>query len=466
MKNLFVWSTLTVCTGFVLASHLSAQTLTTLHKFVGSDGANPYGGLILASNILYGTTFLGGAGNGTVFSVHTDGTVFKVLHKFTAGVDGAGPIGNLILAGNSLYGVAQSGGSLGANGGTIFAVNTDGSGFRILHSFPPVDCNGCPNSDGASPSDGLILLGNVLYGTAQFGGDSGAGTVFAINRDGTDFATLYSFSGGGDGAYPRAGLCSLGDTLYGTTFKGGNWDSGGIFSINTNGTGFMALYSFTAAAVQGTPNSDGANPSAGLVPSSNILYGTTYNGGSSGDGTVFKVNIDGTRLMTLHNFEGTNGDGSLPIGTLILSGRTLYGTTLAGGNGKSGTVFAIQSDGTGFAPLYNFIGSDGAEPWAGLIFLDSIVYGTTKYGGTTDDGTVFSISFSSIAAPQLTINPAGSSVVLSWATNFIGFTLQSTTNFGPSAKWTTNLLAPAIANGLNTVTNPISGKQQFFRLAQ
>lgn len=443
----------------------SAQTFKTLHHFIGSDGASPNGGLTLANNTLYGTAWLGGAGKGTVFSVNTDGTGFRVLYRFSGGVDGADPVGNLTLLGNTLYGVTQIGGSLGANGGTVFAVNTDGSGFRTLHSFPPIDCSGCPNSDGASPTGGLILLSNTLYGTASYGGDSGEGTVFSLGTDGTGFSTLYSFTGGSDGASPRASLSSWDGTLYGAAFGGGDSGSGSIFSVHPDGTEFMNLYSFAATSGLGTTNNDGANPWASLFAFANGLCGTTSSGGRYGNGTVFKANIDGTGFTTLHNFFGNNSDGSNPIAALVLSNTTLYGTTRSGGTGGSGIVFVMPADGTGFTTLHNFIGSDGANPWAGLILSENVLYGTTKNGGNYGNGTVFSISLTAMSQPVLTINPGGTNVVLSWATNLSGFILQSSTSLFPPF-WTTNLPAPVVINGNYTVTNPVSGSQQFFRLSQ
>ena len=117
----------------------------------------------------------------------------------------------------------------------VFAVNTDGTGFTNLHNFtarsigPPYVGT---NSEGASPSGGLLLSGNTLYRTTANGGSGGVGTVFALNTDGTGFTNLHSFAAGGydrsgdftnsDGAFPEAGLILSGNTLYGTTTHGGS----------------------------------------------------------------------------------------------------------------------------------------------------------------------------------------------------------------------------------------------------
>jgi uncharacterized repeat protein (TIGR03803 family) len=206
------------------------------------------------------------------------------------------------------------------------------------------------------------------------------------------------------------------------------------------------------------------------------LYGTAGTGGSAGNGTVFAINKDGTGLTNLHSFAAgvgyfpaiTNSDGTYPAPQLILSGNILYGTALYGGRSGSGALFAINTDGTGFTNLYSFSGgTDGANPFAGLVLSGSALYGTASAGGFLGNGTVFSLSF----PPQLAIAPSGTNVILSWPANvagfdYTGYTLQSTTDLNPPVSWFTNSAAPVLVNGQNTVTNPISGGQQFYRLVQ
>jgi uncharacterized repeat protein (TIGR03803 family) len=152
---------------------------------------------------------------------------------------------------------------------------------------------------------------------------------------------------------------------------------------------------------------------------------------------------------------------------LALSGNTLYGTTVFGGSLGYGTVFAVNTDGTGFTNLHNFSTINDRRPSA-LISSGSSFYGMTE--GNPGDvpsygGTVFKLS-PSASPPQLTITPAGANVILSWQTNATGFALQSTTALGSAAAWTIVSPDPIVANGQNLVTNSISGTQQFFRLAQ
>jgi uncharacterized repeat protein (TIGR03803 family) len=334
----------------------------------------------------------------------------------------------------------------------------------------------------------LILSGSTLYGTAEGGGRSGNGTVFAVNTDGTGFTNLHTFTASfgipyptnSDGANPYAGLILSGSTLYGTAEGGGRSGNGTVFAVNTDGTGFTNLHTFTAYPRFTTTNSDGANPYAGLILSGNTLYGTAEDGGSPGNGTVFAVNTDGTGFTNLHTFTAldidtgtTNSDGANPYAGLILSGNTLYGAAVFGGSSGYGTVFTVNTNGTGFTILHTFtatsggINSDGALPYAGLILSGNTLYGTAYSGGSSKYGTVFSLSF----APQLTIIISGANVILTWLTNvagfnYSGFTLQSTTNLVSPAVWNTVSPAPVIVNGQNTVTNPISGSQKFYRLSQ
>jgi len=157
--------------------------------------------------------------------------------------------------------------------------------FTTLHSFSAggyVSSGKYTNSDGVNPIAGLILSGNTLYGTAQQGGSSGDGTVFAVNTDGTGFTTLHSFFYGSDGALPYAGLILSGKTLYGTAEFGGSAGAGTVFKVNTHGRGFRRLHNFTAFAdPPSNTNSDGGYPIAGLILSGNSLYGTTSYGGGS-----------------------------------------------------------------------------------------------------------------------------------------------------------------------------------------
>jgi uncharacterized repeat protein (TIGR03803 family) len=322
---------------------------------------------------------------------------FKALHTFTAvngrnGVgkvnsDGANPSG-LILSGNMLFGTAASGGSHGK--GTVFKLITDGTGFVTLHDF-----NG---NDGSCPVGTLTLADKTLYGTTRSGGVLSTGTVFAVNTDGTGFRTIYNFRGRRDGCVPYGGVIVLDDIVYGSTYWGGNYANnhsigdvgfGTVFAVNTDGTGFRTLHAFSGT-------NDGARPICKMVLSGTTMYGTTEQG-CEGSGTVFKINVDGTGFTNLHRFmqphgswlEWTNVDGIYLESGLLLSGSTLYGAANIGGNWNKGTVFAIKTDGSDFRVMHSFDGADdGGEPLQ-LIESRGKLYGTAV---RDCKGSVFSIS--------------------------------------------------------------------------
>ncbi len=347
-------------------------TLITLYAFSGgSDGAYPYGGLLKGGDgSLYGTTY--GGGLGTVFKLTPDGTL-TTLHAFS-GSDGAGPYAGLLLgSGGTLYGTTVGGGA--SDYGTVFRLAPDGSGFTTLYAFN--------YSDGAWPYAGVLQGSDgSLYGTTS-GSGSGGGTVFRLAPDGT-LTTLYAFSGGSDGAYPYAGLLQGGDgSFYGTTSGGGASGNGTVFKFGL-GT-LTTLYAFSGG-------SDGSNPYAGLFQGSDgTLFGTTNEGGASGNGTVFRLAPDGSGFTPLHAFSG-GSDGAWPYaGVLQGSDGSLYGTTWSGGASGNGTVFKFAL-GT-LTTLHAFSGSDGAYPYAGLLQgRDESLYGTTISGGASGNGTVFRLA--------------------------------------------------------------------------
>ncbi len=330
-----------------------ATTPTVLASFSGSNGRSPQAGLIAdAAGDLFGTTSSGGAnGDGTVFEIKDANGVYAsaptVLASFT-GSNGASPLGGLVAdAAGDLFGTTLSGGSAGY--GTVFEIKDNNGVYAtaptVLHSFT--------GTDGSEPYGSLIAdaAGN-LFGTTGYGGTNGFGTVFEIANFGTtttpNYASaatmLYSFTGDSDGAFlPEAGLIAdaAGD-LFGTTNFSGASGDGTVFEIaDANGT----YTETTLASFNGT---DGRAPKASLVANAaGNLYGTTTQGGLYNDGTIFEIvkNADGSFAATptvLHSFNGA--DGSDPEASLLLAASgTLFGTTDRGGAGDGGTVFALTS---------------------------------------------------------------------------------------------------------------------------
>jgi uncharacterized repeat protein (TIGR03803 family) len=442
-----------------------AEVCRELHRSEGHFGtASP--GSSSGAGTMFGTASLGGnSGQGTVFALNTDGTGFSVLHNFT-NRDGAFPAAGLILSGDTLYGTTENGG--GSDNGTVFAMTTNGTGFTVLHNFTARNRTTFTNSDGAAPTAALILSGNMLYGTANRGGSGNEGTVFALNINNTNFTVLHSFTvanydpnfnlTNSDGANPDARLILSGDTLYGTASRGGTGAAGSVFAVNTNGTVFKVLHDFSAVDFLTLTNSDGANPQAGLILSGDTLYGTAFQGGSANSGTVFAVNTNGTIFTNLYSFTG-GSDGASPVAELVLSSNTLFGTARAGGNsGGEGTVFALNTDGSGFTVLHGFTveyydsngnptNSDGANPQAGLVFSGDTLYGTTSGGGSGGNGTVFSLSFVPAQLTILGVTLSGTNLVINGANGQSGGAYA--TLMSPDLSLPLNQWTPVATNVLN-----------------
>lgn len=373
--------------GVLLTTVLPApsQTKITLHSFSGPDGAFPNAPLLLdASGNLYGSTYQGGAhARGTVFRLVPDGTE-TVLYSFRSAPDATGPNGGLIRddQGN-LYGTTRNNG--GSLSGAVFQVTPDGK-EKVLHAFTN-------SPDGKEPMTGLArdVDGN-LYGTTYYGGDLprsfGHGIVFRLTPDGAE-TVLYTFTGGIDGSHPNSTLIrDGGGNLYGTTFNGGAFGFGTVFVVAPDGTE-RVLHSFTGEA-------DGAYPAGGLLrDGSGNLYGTATYGANpacangSGCGIVFKLTSTG-KLKPLYRFSGGE-DGEVPYGLARDGKGNLYGTT-AGGNFNSGTVFKLSSTGTKTL-LYAFQGGvDGAGPSGVIRSKAGALYGVTLVGGDFGLGTLFKVT--------------------------------------------------------------------------
>ncbi len=370
--------------GTIFRLNLDGSNYLLLHAFAGggSDGRSPYGSLVLSGTTLYGMTSGGGDSNtGTIFKIEANGTGFGLLHEFASNADDGGyPYGSLVISGSTLYGMTYRGGDI--NAGTIFKIETNGSGFSLLHEF----LGGA--DDGSIPMYGsaLLLSGSTLYGVTTSGGDNDLGTVFKIETNGTDFSLLYEFAGGNDdGAAPIGSLLLSGTTLYGMTRDGGDTNLGSIYKIGTDGTGYTRLHEFVGGVA------DGDSPQGGsLVLSGTTLFGMTYWGGDSNNGTVFKIETSGTGFSLLREFSGSDGDG--PFGSLLLSGSTLFGMTMRGGLDNIGAVFKLETAGTGFASLFSFDGlpgTDGGNPRGTPIISGTTLYGMTSVGGVSNVGTIY-----------------------------------------------------------------------------
>jgi uncharacterized repeat protein (TIGR03803 family) len=269
------------------------------------------------------------------------------LHSFTGGSDGGEPYGGLVLGSDGyFYGTTSVGGSNGYGDGTVFKISTNGE-MTTLHSF-----TGEP-TDGATPLGGVVQGSDgYFYGTTEIGGTNELGTVFKMSTNGT-VTLLYSFTGGDDGAEPYAGVVQGSDGyLYGTSFNHSTNDWGTVFKISTNGGALTTLWEFgsvTGFPPNNIPLDGGFIYDALIQGRDGYLYGTADVGGTNHDGgTVFQISTNGV-LTVLYEFganETASGyflDGDGPIGSLVQgSDGSFYGTTSVGGTNNAGTVFRLS----------------------------------------------------------------------------------------------------------------------------
>ena len=465
MHRLNIALTLLVSAG--RAFEANAQTEAILHLFVGypTDGASPVDALVQGNDgSFYGTTSYGGTitnlflGWGTVFRISPSGS-YSNLYSFTGGNDGVNPNGLVQASDGNFYGTTYSGGTSGQ--GTVFRISPDGS-YSNLYSFT--------GNDGAGPSGLVQGSDGNFYGTTDYAGAYQGGTVFRISPSGS-YSNLHSFTGGNDGAGPNELVQGSDGNFYGTTDYAGAYKGGTVFRISPSGS-LTTLYSFTYG-IYGPVEADGSFPAAGLVPASDgKFYGTTYEGGKNSHGTVFRISPSGS-YSNLYSFSGVPNDGARPLGLVLGSDGSFYGTTDEGGASTNcgygcGTVFRISLSGS-YSNLYSFNYNNGAQPNGLVQGSDGNFYGTTGRGGTNYSGVVFKLSVplnppaNQISAVQI----AGTDVAFS-IPSVAGETyqLQFSSSMTPT-NWS-NVPGASVTNSIGallTVTNfgGAVGPQGFYR---
>ncbi|MEI8291242.1 MAG: choice-of-anchor tandem repeat GloVer-containing protein [Verrucomicrobiota bacterium] len=439
------------------AAALSAQTFTVLHRFLadGVDGIRPSAALTVSGGNLYGITVSGGTnlagpnpgGNGTLFKLSTSGSDYQILRHFgdpsvgdpgsVFSSDGANPVGSPVVDGDTIYGATTMG--LAGNG-RVYALKTDGTGYRLLHNFYDYH-------QGFYPSSGLFLKDGQLWGTCLFEGDGllhydafpnphqsdiiahACGTLYTVATNAvaadnySQFQVRSTFQDfipniNNPVTYPVFDLVYIptnnwGETEFlGATLQPGGsmpWLLNGLMGIQMGGGigdgshGFGSIY---GRAADGSPyiehaftgGADGAYPTGSPLLAYTNATGWAMYGVTAGD--YGWTNTAGTLytcwgymgFAVLHTFStntGTKGTG--PVGKLVKIGDVLYGVTKSGGRYDGGTIYQIHTDGTGFKVLHSFFPStDGSAPMVGLAADGNILYGTTTaYGG--GNGTVFKL---------------------------------------------------------------------------
>lgn len=296
--------------GIIFSYNIATGTETDVHDFTGTDGANPVGSLLQASNgLLYGITNYAGTDNyGTFFSYDISTGKDSVLFNFNFY-----GTGNLFQASTGIiYGMTSNGGSGGW--GQIFSYNISTNTYSVLHDF-----KGYP-TDGIQPYGGFIQVkDSLLYGLTEQGGIHDAGTLFSFNIYTDSETVLHNFcsSCSNDGFNPRGSLIQADDgLLYGMTWQGGAYDSGIIFSYNIALDTEIDIHDFGKGA-------DGKFPTGSLIQAKDsLLCGMTFYGGAYGAGTAFTYNPTKGIYTDIHDF-GSSTDGAGPYGDLLEDDTTI-----------------------------------------------------------------------------------------------------------------------------------------------
>lgn len=326
---------------------------------------------------------------------------FQILHRFKAGIDAQVPLADLIAVNGVLYGTTAGGGDYGCDGG-----GGCGAAYKVVFSGSRISESVIYSaSEGSAPTAALLAVGDVLYGTTQYGGQNSCyyscGTLFELTPSGSGYApSILHYFQSNSGSNPTAPLIEVRGRRYGTASYGGSGNGGVVYELSKTGSEYRVIHSFKGGQ-------DGSNPYAGLIDFNGSLYGTTGTGGSANMGVVYELKNapGGYKERVVYSFKGGK-DGSYPYAALIALHGVLYGTTSeGGGSGCSygsgcGTAYKLTPVKSGYTEgiIYRFRGSpDGSYPDSGLAAFGEHLYGTTVLGGNTSCvsgrgcGTIFEL---------------------------------------------------------------------------
>lgn len=417
---------------------VQAQTVqTTLHTFTAATGARPIGSLLAPDGWLWGTASEGGPnGTGVVFRIAADGSDYTVIHAFgalngTTNVDGSQPRGPLTLGTDGrIHGSTANSGPNGT--GTLYSIDLTTLAFRVDVAFAPRSSEN-PSIDGGRPQFGISAgTDGDYYGATSVGGLNDSGTLFryrlASGETAAELTTLHAFAArpnrvdgnsddrNDDGWNVEGNLIqTAAGTLYGATSGGGLNDTGTLFRINADGTGFTTLFRFAAIDSEDV-NVGGAVPEGRLAMTADgLIYGSTQSGGRNGTGTIYRIDPATDAVTVVYEFgaradgAGTSTDSSRPASGLVLApDGALYGAGRDGGANASGGIFRYRPGQPGVQLLHSFAAvdgngrnADGAEPNSGVIIgtPSTLLYGSTGDGGGNGVGTVFRLDIANYRPP-------------------------------------------------------------------
>ncbi|MBB1286574.1 T9SS type A sorting domain-containing protein [Flavisolibacter sp. BT320] len=361
--------------GVIFSFDPESQIRTKLKDLSGSDGANPEGSLMQASNgMLYGMTSSGGVHNlGVIFSFDPATGTYTKLKDF-AGPDGATPQGSLMQANNGmLYGMTSSGGT--NNLGVVFSYDPATGTYAKLKDFA--------GSDGANPEGSLMQASNgMLYAVTKYGGNYSLGVLFSLDPVSNIYRKIRDFEMV-NGLMTSSITKASNGLLYGMTNNGGATKEGVLFSYDPASGVYEKLKDLDSA--------NGKDPYSGMTEFTNKkMYGLMQQGGASNLGVVFSYDPATGTYAKLKDFTGPDGANPMsefaqgPLGKL-------YGLTPKGGANNLGVIFSYDPASGTYTKLKDFTGPDGANPEGSLVLAhDGLLYGVTRIGGATNKGVIFS----------------------------------------------------------------------------
>lgn len=411
--------------GIIFSINMDGTGYSIVHSFSKNDGSFPLGGLTEYNGKLWGVTSTGGNNDlGVLYRINTDGSGYEVVYHLTPNEGAA--IGRLTVSNGKLWGTGQNGGSTNngtifsysaAEGmivrhsfsytdgswpfgtleefnsrlwgvtifggqfyGVIFSISIDGNDFRVDQEFD--------GFNGGIPIGGMIAAEGRLWGTTTGGGEDGRGALFSINGGGDEYTLVHSFSfDGDDNGSPRGRLAYKDGYLWGAAMEGGSSGGGFLYKVKADGSEFVKYHEFTPTGV------DGFGPWCTLVESNGRFWGGTAYGGTTGNGILFSIAVDGTDYTIEHQFNDSPVTGSVINGTLIESDNRIIGTTQQGGIYNDGVVFSMNKDGSNYTVTHHFNNVNGSRP-LGLVKFDNRLWGVTSSGGGQFRGTIFSLDMS------------------------------------------------------------------------
>lgn len=366
--------------GVIFSFDLQNNTMSKELDLPGnSNGFNPYGTLTLCGNEFYGCTYQGGTfTSGVIFKYNPGLQQYSKLLDLNSADKGAEPYGGLMKASNGkYYGLTYKGGKY--NAGVLFEFNPESNVYTLKAEFDGSISGRNPYGTLCESND------NNLYGFCYQGGSNNFGTIFKydlLQDTLTLVATLDDYTLGRN-PYGSMTLAPDGK-LYGMVAFGGTDDFGVILQYDPVSNMVNTVYEFK--------DSLGAIPFGTLtVFDSTTLYGCTYQGGSNDLGVVFKFNISTLQYNVIHHFDGLNS-GSYPQGKLVLdvSDSTLYGVTQSGGLYFDGVLFSYQPSSMSFQKRKD-IGAASESESSGNLMINSKgwIVGTTRLGGMDNKGVVY-----------------------------------------------------------------------------